>query len=405
MLKALLMSLNGSGRGNQDGPPDLEELMREMGRRFGLLKQTTGDGGNGRPPVVLGGKMIPVFVAIIVILWALSGFYVVDASERGVVLRFGRYVQTTPPGLQWHMPWPIESKQVVNISAVRTIEVGYRGSERNKVLSEALMITDEENIVSVQFAVQYLLKDPVDYLFKDRSPDETVMLAAETAIREVVGKSPMDFVLYEGRDVIAQSTTKLMQDILDRYETGILIRSVTMQSIQPPEQVQGAFDDAVKAGQDRERLKNEAQAYANDIIPRAEGAATRMTLEASAYKESIIAKAEGDVSRFNHIYQVYQKTPQITRERMYLEGLRSVYSTSTKILVDTKGNNMLYLPIDKMIEKTETLKKSQNIETLNSAASNVMNNVTDLVQNNENNAENVLSRSRQSVLSRERWSR
>ncbi len=234
---------------------------------------------------------------------------------------------------------------------MRTVEVGYRGSDKNKVLKEALMLTDDENIVSVQFAVQYLLRDPKDYLFNNRHPDDAVMQAAETAIREVVGKNKMDFVLYEGRDQIAANTQKLIQDILDRYSTGIQVRSVSMQSTQPPEQVQAAFDDAVKAGQDRERQKNEGQAYANDVIPRARGAASRLMEEATGYRQRMIVTAEGDASRFKQILTEYSKAPEVTRNRMYLETLQQVYANTSKVMLDAKGSgNLLYLPLDKLMQ-------------------------------------------------------
>jgi membrane protease subunit HflK len=241
--------------------------------------------------------------------------------------------------------------EIVNVTGVRTVEVGYRGSDKNKVLKEALMLTDDENIVNVQFAVQYLLSDPKDYLFNNRHPDDAVMQAAETAIREVVGKSKMDFVLYEGRDQIAANTQKLIQDILDRYKTGILVRSVNMQSTQPPEQVQAAFDDAVKAGQDRERQKNEGQAYANDVIPRARGAASRLMEEATGYRQRIIVTAEGDASRFKQILTEYSKAPEVTRSRMYLETVQQVYANTSKVMLDAKGpGNLLYLPLDKLMQ-------------------------------------------------------
>ena len=251
--------------------------------------------------------------------------------------------------MRW--PWPIQSHEIVNLTGVRTVEVGYRGSDKNKVFKEALMLTDDENIVSVQFAVQYLLKDPKDYLFSNRHPDDAVMQAAETAIREVVGKNKMDFVLYEGRDQIAANTQKLIQDILDRYQTGIQVRSVSMQSTQPPEQVQAAFDDAVKAGQDRERQKNEGQAYANDVIPRARGAASRLMEEATGYRQRMIVTAEGDASRFKQILAEYSKAPEVTRNRMYLETLQHVYANTSKVMLDAKGSgNLLYLPLDKLMQ-------------------------------------------------------
>jgi len=269
------------------------------------------------------------------------------------VLQFGRYKESTEPGLRWRLPWPIQSHEIVNLTGVRTVEVGYRGSDKNKVPKEALMLTDDENIVSVQLAVQYLLKDPKAYLFNNRHPDDTVMQAAETAIREVVGKNKMDFVLYEGRDQIAANTQKLIQDILDRYETGIQVRSVSMQSTQPPEQVQAAFDDAVKAGQDRERQKNEGQAYANDVIPRARGAASRLMEEATGYRQRTIVTAEGDASRFKQVLTEYSKAPEVTRSRMYLETLQQIYANTSKVMIDAKGSgNLLYLPLDKLMQAT-----------------------------------------------------
>jgi membrane protease subunit HflK len=282
-----------------------------------------------------------------------SGFYIVDASQRGVVLQFGSFKEATEPGLRWRLPWPVQSHETVNLTGVRTIEVGYRGSEKNKVPKEALMLTDDENIVSMQFAVQYLLKDPKDYTFKNRHPEDAVMQAAETSIREVVGKNKMDFVLYEGRDVIAANTQKLMQDTLDRYETGIQIRAVTMQSTQPPEQVQAAFDDAVKAGQDRERQKNEGEAYANDVIPRAQGTASRLLQEAEGYRARLIATAEGEAARFSKLYAEYAKAPEVTRQRLYLETMQQIYANTSKVMVDTKGSgNLLYLPLDKLMNAT-----------------------------------------------------
>lgn len=354
------MSLDDRGWGNKPGggsggPPDLEELWRDFNRRLAGLfgRGGGGDGGSRLPslnPRQFGGG-IGLLVALVAVVWLASGFYIVDASQRGLVLQFGKFKELTEPGLRWRLPWPIQSQEVVNLTNVRTVEVGYRGSEKNKVPQEALMLTDDENIVSVQFAVQYLIKDPKDYLFKNRNPDDAVVGAAETAIREVVGKSQMDFVLYEGRDVIAANTQKLIQEILDRYQTGIQIRSVTMQSTQPPEQVQAAFDDAVKAGQDRERQKNEGQAYANDVIPRARGAASRLMQEADGYKQRMIATAEGDASRFKQILVEYNKAPEVTRQRMYLETLQQVYTNTSKIMIDAKaGGNLLYLPLDKLMQ-------------------------------------------------------
>ena len=360
------MSLNDPGwgnnqGGNKGGPPDLDELWRDFNRKLsGLLGRKGGGSGNGGggpsfpnlSPRQFGGGISLLFM-LVGVVWLASGFYIVDASQRGVVLQFGRFKETTEPGLRWRLPWPMQSHETVNLSGVRTVEIGYRGSEKNKVPKEALMLTDDENIVSVQFAVQYLLKDPMNYIFKNRYPDDAVTQAAETAIREIVGKSKMDFTLYEGRDVIAANTSKLIQEILDRYETGIQVRSVTMQSTQPPEQVQAAFDDAVKAGQDRERHKNEGQAYANDVIPRARGAASRLAQEADGYKQRMIATAEGDASRFKQILVEYNKAPEVMRSRMYIETMQQLYSNTSKVMVDAKGGgNLLYLPLDKLMQAT-----------------------------------------------------
>jgi membrane protease subunit HflK len=353
------MALNDPqwGKKNNSGPPDLEAILRDFNNKIAAL--FGGKGGNkggapgGSAPSGNYGSGIGLVVVIIALIWGASGFYIVDASQRGVVLRFGKYLEATQPGPRWHLPFPIETVEIVNLSQVRTVEVGYRDNVKNKILQESLMLTDDENIIDIQFAVQYFLKDPADYLFNNRDPDENVRQAAETAIREVVGKNKMDFVLYEGREQVAAETTKLIQDILDRYKSGILVSKVTMQNTQPPEQVQAAFDDAVKAGQDRDRQKNEGQAYANDVVPRARGAAARLIQEADGYKQSVIANAEGDASRFKQILVEYDKAPQVTRERMYLEMMQQILSNSSKVMVEQKGsNNLLYLPLDKLIQST-----------------------------------------------------
>ncbi|MDP3438902.1 MAG: FtsH protease activity modulator HflK, partial [Azonexus sp.] len=301
-------------------------------------------------PKFLGGGL-GLILGLVAVAWLASGFYIVDASQRGLVLQFGSYKESTEPGLRWRFPYPFQSHELVNLSGVRTLEIGYRGSQKNKVLKEALMLTDDENIVNIQFAVQYILKDPVEYLFNNRSTDEAVMGAAESALREIVGKSKMNFVLYEGREQIATEAAQLMQTILDRYKSGILISKVTMQNAQPPEQVQAAFDDAVKAGQDLERQKNEGQAYANDVIPKARGTAARLMEEANGHKQRVIATAEGDASRFKQVQVEYAKAPEVTRQRMYLETMEQVYANTSKVLVDAKGQgNLLYLPLDKLMQ-------------------------------------------------------
>lgn len=343
------------GKNNSGGPPDLEEVVRNLNRKvesmFGRFgggsANKTGGGSGGGFNISLG-----LVVLVVALIWLASGFYIVDASQRGVVLRFGKMIETTEPGPRWHLPYPVETVEVVNLSQVRTVEVGYRDNVKNKMLKESLMLTDDENIIDIQFAVQYFLKDPGAYLFNNRAPDENVRQSAETAIREVVGRSKMDFVLYEGREQVAAETTKLMQDILDRYQSGILVSKLTMQNAQPPEQVQAAFDDAVKAGQDRERQKNEGQSYANDVVPKAKGAAARLMEEAEGYRQSVIANAEGDASRFRQILAEYEKAPQVTRERMYIDMMQQIMTSSSKVMIDQKNSNgsLLYLPLDKLMQ-------------------------------------------------------
>ncbi|HXF67643.1 MAG TPA: FtsH protease activity modulator HflK [Burkholderiales bacterium] len=349
------MSLNDPqwGRRPGQGPPDLDELWRDFNRRLNGLFGRRGGGGPQGPESRKVGGGAGLIVGLALAVWLASGFYIVYEGQRGVVLRFGRHVETTMPGPRWHLPYPIETAEVVNLAQVRTVEVGYRNNVKSKVLKESLMLTDDENIVDVQFAVQYVLKSPTDYLFNSRAPDESVLQAAETAIREIVGKSSMDFVLYEGRAEVAARAHKLMQEILDRYGTGINISKVTMQNAQPPEQVQAAFDDAVKAGQDRERLKNEGQAYANDVIPKARGMAARLMQEAEGYRARVIEQAEGDAARFRQIVAEYNRAPQVTRDRLYLEAMQQIMSNTTKVLIDQRGGgNLVYLPLDKIIQMT-----------------------------------------------------
>ncbi len=342
---------NKDNRNKPGGPPDLDELWRRVNQRLSGLFGGKGAGGGGVSPGGLpgGGNLVGLLIGVLVLVWVASGFYIVDTGQRGVVLRFGQYVETTEPGPRWHLPWPVESREIVNVDQVRTVEIGYRNNVKSKVLKESLMLTDDENIIDLQFAVQYILKDPVEFLLVNRSPEDSALQVAETAMREIVGKSKMDFVLYEGRAEIAARAKQLMQDIHDRHKTGISISQVTLQNIQPPEQVQAAFDDAVKAGQDRERLKNEAEAYSNDVVPRARGLASRLKEEAEGYKLSVIANAEGEASRFTQILAEYQKAPQVTRQRLYLDTMQTVMNNTSKVLVDQKGgNSFLYLPLDKL---------------------------------------------------------
>src|SRR6266850_2441976 len=345
----------GPGGGNQ-GPPDLDELWRNFNRRLGELfrRRPRGAGDEPpRPPSVRGiGGGAGALLLLVIAVWLASGFYIVVEGTRGVVLTFGKFSEETQSGLRWRWPWPIQSHEIVNLSQVRTLEVGYRNNVRTKVLKESLMLTDDENIVDLQFAVQYVVKDARDFIFKVRRPDESAMQIAETAMREVIGKNRMDAILYETQVDVANKSRDLMQAIHDRYNTGITVSAVTIQNAQPPEQVQAAFDDAVKAGQDRERQKNEGQAYANDVIPRARGAASRLQQEAEGYKQRVIASAEGDASRFRQVLTEYSKAPQVTRERIYIDTMREILSANNKIMMDYRGSgNLLLLPLEKLLQQ------------------------------------------------------
>ena len=347
------------GKKSNEGPPDLDEILRKLQQKIASLfgfragpPRPEGPRPPGSPNGAIGRGILGL-VVLVILVWLLSGFYIVDEGRRGVVLRLGKYLETTMPGPRWHIPYPIEAVEVVNVSQVRPVEVGYRGTQRNKQPQEAQMLTDDENIVDVQFAVQWTIKSPEDYLFNNayRDPDDIVRQAAETSVREVVGKSKMDFVLNQGRSEISARVKVLMQHILDRYKTGMIITTVALQGASAPEQVQPAFEDVVRAGQDRERFKNEGQAYANDVVPKARGIAARLIEEANGYKASVVSTAQGDAARFRQILTEYEKAPQVTRERIYLDTMQQILSSTTKIVVDQKGgNNLLYLPIDKIMQ-------------------------------------------------------
>lgn len=350
-----MIKFPGFWQRNNEGPPDLDEVFRDLSKKINNLFGGSG-GGDNTPSKNIDFPIFPV-IGLIALVWLATGFYIVDQGSRGVVLRFGQHVETTLPGPRWHMPFPIESVENVNLEQVRTIEVGYRsaegGSTRSKEPRESLMLTDDENIIDLQFAVQYNLKDVENFQFKNRATEDSVRGVAETAIREIVGKSRMDFALYEGREEIAVRAKKLMQEVLDRYESGINVVNVTMQNAQPPEQVQAAFDDAVKAKQDLERQKNEGQAYANDVIPKARGTASRLAEEAAGYKLRVENEAKGNANRFDQILTQYNKAPEVTRQRLYIDAQEQIMSNTSKVLVDQKGgNSLLYLPLDKLMERS-----------------------------------------------------
>ena len=355
-------------RGGNQGPPDLDELWRDFNNRLGGLfgrkprrnapfggGNSGGGGSGGFNPSPRGARLGLLAVVVGgVLVWLASGFFIIQEGQVGVVTRFGSYKTTVPAGFQWHMPSPIEAVQVVDVSQLRTFEIGFRGSARNKVPAESLMLTDDENIVDLQFVVQYRIRPDgaADYLFNDRDPDDAVRQAAETAMREVIGRTTMDFVLYEGRTEIASRTQALLQRIMDLYKNGILISTVAILNAQPPEQVQAAFDDAVKAGQDRERQINEGEAYANSVIPRATGTAARMLEEAEGYRARVVNDARGNAARFDEVFSAYSQAPEITRDRLYLETMQQIYAKSSKVLIDAdSSNNMLFLPLDRIMQE------------------------------------------------------
>lgn len=340
-----------------EGPPDLDQMWRDFNARLNRLFGGNNNDGGGpgpyRPDSKGAGTTVGVVAIIAALIWLASGTFSVQAGHAGVVTTFGVISHTAPAGLNWRWPAPFQAHETVNVSQVRTEEIGYKGSSRSKNPKEALMLTEDENIIDVQFAVQYTLKDPVKWLFQNREREETVRQVAETSIREVVGKSKTDFVLYGGREKVAYDTLKMMQALVDQYDLGVQITNVTMQSVQPPEQVQGAFEDVNKAGQDKARAKNEGEAYANDVIPRAEGNATRLIKEAEAYRTMVKENATGNAARFNQVLAEYQKAPGVTRDRMYLDTMQQIFTSASKVMVDAKsGSNLLYLPLDKLISQT-----------------------------------------------------
>jgi membrane protease subunit HflK len=343
------------GRRPGEGPPDLDQMWRDFNARLNRLFGSRGNNGGDAGGPYRGegrgaGITASVIGFIVLLIWLASGAFIVQEGQVGVVTTFGRLSHTTGAGFNWRWPAPIQAHETVNVSQVRTAEIGYRENARNKQGAESLMLTDDENIIDIQFAVQYTLKDPVAWVFNNRDQDVTVHQVAETAIREVVGKSKMDFVLYEGREKVALDVHNMIQQIVDRYKLGALITNVTMQNVQPPEQVQTAFDDAVKAGQDRARARNEGEAYANDVIPRARGAAFRLLQDAEAYRSMVVENATGNASRFNQVVTEYAKAPGVTRDRMYIDTMQQIFSSTSKVMVDAKsGSNMLYLPLDKLI--------------------------------------------------------
>jgi membrane protease subunit HflK len=342
-----------SGRNDKNNPPDLDEVIRSIQEKFGNLFGGGSNNGSGAKPADgFSLKNLAIIVVAALIFWLASGIYTVDEGTRGVVTRFGAYTKTTQPGLNWHMPTPIEQVQIINVDQQRFIEIGYRsggGQASGSVPKEAMMLTKDENIVDIRLAVQYQVKDAKDYAFNVLDPTSTLKQVTESVERGVIGHSDMDFVLTEGRSEIVMAIKSEIQSVMDTYKAGILITSVNLQDAQPPDQVQGSFEDAIKAREDKQRLINEAEAYSNDVVPKARGAASRIVQEAEGYKVKVIEQANGDVSRFTQLLTEYKKAPAVTRQRMYIEAMETVIGRSSNILVDVKnGNDIIYLPLDKL---------------------------------------------------------
>jgi len=334
----------GGSSGNQ-GPPDLDEIVRKLQERvsglFGGINKSGGSGGGGSAGGPdLSGRAIGIIVAVLFIGWLFTGIYIVDPAERGVVTRFGAYTQTTEPGPHWHIPWPVEAVQIVNVDEISSFS------------HKALMLTKDENIVDVELTVQSRIQDAANFLYQDQTPEKTLRDATETVVRKTIGGSELDFILTEGRSAVAASIRERVQSLMDIYKTGLLVTSVNMQPAKPPDQVKEAFDDAIKAREDKERLENKAEAYANEILPQARGEAARAIADAKAYRDRVIAEAQGQTSRFTAVLGEYLKAPIVTRERLYLETMEEVLGESNKVLLDIpNGNSLMYLPLDQLMKQ------------------------------------------------------
>ena len=349
--------------GRNDGPPDLDELWRDFNRKLSGL---FGGRGSGKPPepredggpsfqpdMKSAGVGIGLIGFVVLVIWAGSGFFIVQEGQQAVITTFGRFTSKVDAGFQWRFPYPFQAHDTVAVTQLRSVDVGRNSIGQTTGLRDSSMLTQDENIIDIRFTVQYRLKDAKDYLFENRDPDKAVEQASESAVREIVGRSKVDSVLYEQRDAIAADLVKSIQSQLDRLKSGILIVNVNVQNVQVPEQVQAAFNDAVKAGADRDRFKNEGQAYASDVIPKARGTAARLREEAEGYRQRVVATAEGDSQRFRSVLTEYQKAPGVTRDRMYIDAMQQVYSNVNKVMVDSRsGSNLLYLPLDKLIQQT-----------------------------------------------------
>ncbi|MCY4754710.1 FtsH protease activity modulator HflK [Pelomonas aquatica] len=344
--------------GRNDGPPDLDELWRDFNRKLSGLfggrsgGPSGGNGSGGSPDMKGAGIGIGLIAGVVALGWLASGFFIVQEGQQGVITSFGKYSKTVEAGFQWRLPFPFQQHEIVSVTQLQQVDVGRNSVVPATGLRDSSMLTQDENIVDIRFTVQYTIKDARDFLYENVLPKDAVTLAAESAVREIVGKSTMDSVLYEQRDAIAAELVKSIQTQLDRLKAGIQIKNVNVQSVQPPEQVQAAFEDAFKAGQNKEQTKNEAQAYANEVIPRAQGESAKLREQAEGYKARVVATAEGDAQRFKSVLAEYQKAPQVTRDRIYIDTMQQIYSSVSKVMVDSRtGSNMLYLPLDKLLQQ------------------------------------------------------
>ena len=351
--------------GNKQTPPELEEVIKDFKNKFNTR---FGGGSSGKGGVSKAAKgSFKYFIILAVLLWLLSGIYIIDPAERGVILRFGAFQNSTSQGPHWHIPYPIETVYKVNVERIRAAEIGFRNIQNSSysgaVSSESLMLTKDENMVDVKLAVQYKIADAQAYLFNVFNPELTLSHVVQSVIRQVVGDNTMDHVLTTGREQVAQEVKSHSQNLLNEYNTGLLITAVTMQDAQPPIQVKAAFDDVVKAREDEQRYINEAKAYANDIVPKARGASQRIIAEAEAYKSQIVSKSEGEAYRFTKILTEYLKAPVVTKERLYRETLEEVLGSTSKVIVDSNSNSLMYLPIDQLINSSRSSRSSSSVST------------------------------------------
>ena len=361
--------------GRNDGPPDLDELWRDFNRKLSGLF-----GGKGQPPTPPGrgdgpsgfqpdmrsaGIGVGLIAAVVVLGWLGSGFFIVQEGQQAVVTSFGKFSHTVDAGFQWRFPYPFQAHETVPVTQLRSVEVGRNSVVQATGLRDSSMLTMDENIIDIRFTVQYRLSDARAYLFENHKPDDAVVQAAESAVREIVGRSKVDSVLYEARDALASDLVKSVQVQLDRLKAGIIITNVNVQSVQVPQSVEAAFNDAVKAGADRDRFKNEGQAYASDVVPKARGTASRLLEEAEGYRSRVVAQAEGDAQRFRSVLTEYQKAPAVTRDRLYLETMQQVYGNVTKVMVDSRsGSNLLYLPLDRLLQQAGVGAPSPSIQVV-----------------------------------------